>query len=67
MNFGEERNFSEETARSIDQEVRAIVEGQASRARSVLEQKKVALEAIAERLLVIETLERSELEKLASD
>jgi cell division protease FtsH len=62
---GEERNFSEQTAQAIDREVRAIVDDAYRRARSVLEQKKSALEAIAQRLLQIETLERSELEALA--
>jgi cell division protease FtsH len=66
VSFGEERNFSEETARAIDQEVRNIVEQEYRRARSVLEQKRAALSAIAERLLNVETLERGELEQLAA-
>jgi cell division protease FtsH len=66
VSFGEERNFSEETARAIDQEVRELVERQYRRARDVLEQKQTALRAIAERLLKIETLERAELEQLAT-
>ena len=64
--MSEERNYSEETARAIDREVRAIVESAYARAKSVLEQKKDALEAIARRLLEVETLERSELEALAT-
>jgi cell division protease FtsH len=63
---GEERNFSEETARVIDQEVRALIEGQYARALAVLREKKVALEQIAERLLKVETLERTELEAIAN-
>jgi cell division protease FtsH len=65
LSFGEERNFSEETGQIIDREVRALVEGEYKRARAVLEQKRTALSAIAERLLNIETLERGELEQLA--
>jgi cell division protease FtsH len=61
----EDRNFSEETARTIDQEVRAIIDTQYARTRAVLENKREQLSAIAERLLVIETLERGELEQLA--
>jgi len=63
--MGEERNFSEETARAIDREVRTIVDAAYLRARAVLEQKKEALEAITRRLLEVETLERAELEALA--
>ncbi len=62
----EERNFSEETAQAIDREVRTIVEAAYARAKSVLEQKKEALEAITRRLLEVETLERAELEALAT-
>jgi cell division protease FtsH len=61
----EDRNFSEETARTIDQEVRAIIDTQYARTRAVLETKREQLSAIAERLLVVETLERGELEQLA--
>jgi cell division protease FtsH len=63
--FPEARTFSEETARAIDEEVRAIVEGARNRARKILEQRRAVLEAIAQRLLVEETLERATLEELA--
>jgi cell division protease FtsH len=63
---GEERNFSDETARVIDQEVRELIEGQYARALAVLREKKVALQTIAERLLKVETLERGELEAIAN-
>ncbi|MDB4986589.1 MAG: Cell division protein FtsH, partial [Myxococcaceae bacterium] len=65
VSFGDDRNFSEETARAIDNEVRTLIEGQYARARGILEDKREVLRAIAERLLVIETLERPELERLA--
>jgi cell division protease FtsH len=60
----EERNYSEETARAIDAEVRSIVENERSRARSFLAGHRDKLEAIAARLLEVETLERDELEKI---
>jgi cell division protease FtsH len=66
MNFGEERNFSEATAQAIDREVRSIVDAAYGRAKEVLQQKKQTLEAIAHRLLEIETLERTELESLVT-
>lgn len=60
----EERNFSEETARAIDGEVRRILEAQYERAKRILEVRRGALEAIAQRLLEVETLDRPQLEKL---
>jgi cell division protease FtsH len=62
--MGEERNFSEETARAIDAEVRQILEAQYARAKRVLEERRGALEAIAQRLLEVETLDRGQLEAL---
>ena len=50
----------------IDTEVRTIIEGQHARARSILETRRDALEAVAEKLLERETLERSDLEALVS-
>jgi cell division protease FtsH len=61
---GEERNFSEETARAIDAEVRQILEAQYARAKRILEERRGALEAIAQRLLEVETLDRPQLEEL---
>ncbi|MBX7185098.1 MAG: ATP-dependent zinc metalloprotease FtsH [Vicinamibacteria bacterium] len=61
---GEERNFSEDTARAIDAEVRGILEREYARARRILEERRDALEAIARRLLDVETLDRSQLEEL---
>jgi cell division protease FtsH len=62
--FGEQRNFSEETARAIDAEVKAIVATEHARALKLLEERRDVLEAIAERLLIEETLERSDLEQI---
>ena len=64
VSLGEERNFSEETARAIDAEVRATVERGHQRALAVLRQKKHLLERIATQLLEVETLERSDLEAI---
>ncbi|MET0286677.1 MAG: ATP-dependent zinc metalloprotease FtsH [Polyangiales bacterium] len=66
MPGAEERNFSEQTAQVIDKEVRDLIDTQYARALSVLREKKVALETIAERLLKVETLERKELEQIAN-
>jgi cell division protease FtsH len=61
----EEQNYSEETARLIDSEVRSIVEEEKDRARQILEAKRTVLDAIVRELLDKETLDRPELEALA--
>jgi cell division protease FtsH len=62
---GAGRGFSEETARAIDVELRRIVETEERRARALIDERRDELEAIAERLLETETVDREELEKLA--
>jgi cell division protease FtsH len=62
--FGDQRNFSEETARVIDEEVKIIVDAELVRARAILSERRDVLSVIAERLLVEETLERADLEKI---
>jgi cell division protease FtsH len=59
-----ERDFSEETARAIDAEVRRIVETEHARARRLLQERRRVLEAIAAELLAHETLDRSRLEEI---
>jgi cell division protease FtsH len=65
--FGEERNFSEETARAIDGEVRSMIDAEHKRARGILTERRAVLDAIARRLLEVETLERTELEKMVGE
>jgi len=60
----EERNYSEETARAIDAEVREILEAQHTRAREILKGRRDVLERLAARLLEVETLDRSDLEEI---
>jgi cell division protease FtsH len=62
--LGEERDFSEQTAREIDAEVRALVDAEHRRAREVLVERRDVLEAMARRLLEVETLDRPEIEAL---
>jgi cell division protease FtsH len=61
-----ERDYSEETARAIDAEVRRLVEESHARAMSILRDRRAELEAIGRELLVRETLDRAELESLAA-
>jgi cell division protease FtsH len=63
---GYDRDYSEETARAIDAEVRRLVEEGHTRARAILRDRHAELEAIGRELLVCETLDRSELESLAA-
>ncbi|MGF1530050.1 MAG: ATP-dependent zinc metalloprotease FtsH [Puniceicoccaceae bacterium] len=51
------QNYSEETARSIDVEIRKIVEAQYERTKAILKEHRPALDALAEALLEHETLE----------
>jgi cell division protease FtsH len=55
--FGEQRNYSEETAREIDEEVREIVRRSFARAQQLLTENKERLIMISERLIKEETLE----------
>jgi cell division protease FtsH len=57
----EERTYSEDTARAIDVEVRAILEAQHRRARLILTEKRELLERMTRRLLEVETLDRAEI------
>ena len=58
----ERRDFSEETARIIDDEVKLLVVHEQARAKEVLSRRRAALEAVARELVKHETLERVELE-----
>ncbi|MGB5809023.1 MAG: ATP-dependent zinc metalloprotease FtsH [Polyangiales bacterium] len=58
------KDYSEETAKEIDDEVRRIINTQYDRAKALLEQNREQLDAIAEALLERETLGREELEAI---
>jgi cell division protease FtsH len=60
----EERTYSEETARAIDAEVRAILQDQHRRATEILTEKRELLERMTRRLLEVETLDRAEIDSL---
>ncbi len=62
-----ERNFSEETGRAIDAEVRRLVDEARTQAAQILKQRRPALEAIGSQLLLHETLERKDLEALLAE
>ena len=60
-----ERDFGEETGNSIDNEVRAIVDGALERTVKLLQDRREILERTARRLLEKETLDEHELLDLA--
>ncbi len=61
--FGE-KDYAEETAAAIDEEVRAIVSSAMERALEILRARRDTLERCARRLLEIETLDEKELAQL---
>ncbi len=62
--FGEQRNYSEQTAREIDEEIRRIIQEAFDKAYHVLQQSKTRLIMISERLIIEETLEGPVFESL---
>ena len=59
-----QRNYSEEIARQIDREVRRIIEGAYTKAVKLLQDNRVKLEEIADRLLQEETLDAKSFEAI---
>ncbi len=55
--FGEQRNYSEQTAREIDEEIRRIIQEAFDKAYTILQQNKKRMILISERLIKEETLE----------
>jgi cell division protease FtsH len=60
----ENRGYSAKIAKAIDEEVLKIIEEGKERARAILEKYRNALDAISERLIEVETMERDEYEEL---
>ncbi len=62
--IAEQRNYSEKVAREIDAEVKRLVTLAHERALDTLKRHRRQLEAVAQRLLEVETIEREEFEEL---
>lgn len=62
--ISEQRDYSESIAEQIDQEVRSLVNASYESAQKILLQYRDKLDAIAQRLLEVETLSRDEFEKI---
>jgi len=65
--IGEQRNYSDDVARQIDEEVRAIIDRAYTRAMDVLSTHKDRLVQLAERLVAQETIEHDEFEQMFAD
>jgi cell division protease FtsH len=59
-----DRTHSEQTAREIDEQIRGIVERSLEKVRHILEARRPALVALAERLIEQETIDNSELKSI---
>jgi len=62
--LGERRNYSEEMAAMIDEEVRTMIEEAGSVALGILTERRSALSQLAERLIAEETVEGAELDQM---
>lgn len=56
----EDRDYGEKTSETIDKEVSKIMNEAFSKAREILKEKKIVLDAIAKKLIEVETLEQNE-------
>ena len=65
--IGRDRNYSEEVAYAIDQEVRRMIEDAYAKTEEILKNNLDKLKAIAEALMIRETLEAHQLEQLLKD
>jgi cell division protease FtsH len=62
--ISEQRDYSEAVAEKIDKEVRELVEAAYARTRQLLTQYRDRLDAVATKLLEVETLSRDDFEKI---
>ena len=60
--LGEQRNYSEEIAALIDEEIRSIVDHGYQTAKGVLTKQRSQMDAVVERLKVVETIDGKELD-----
>jgi cell division protease FtsH len=64
--IAEQRNYSEEVAEEIDSEIRRIIEDAYDTAKDILTVYRQKLDAIAQRLIELETIDREEFEMLVA-
>jgi cell division protease FtsH len=62
--LGEQRNYSEEVAAIIDEEIRSIVDHGYQTAKTILTKQRGKMDAVVERLKVVETIDGKELDEI---
>jgi cell division protease FtsH len=62
--LGEQRNYSEEIAAIIDEEIRSIINQGYQTAKAILTQQRHKMDAVVERLKVVETIDGKELDDI---
>jgi cell division protease FtsH len=62
--LGEQRNYSEEVAGEIDQEVHSLVDNAYLTAKKVLTLRRQTLQALADHLIQVESMDRNEMDQL---
>jgi cell division protease FtsH len=65
--IGEQRNYSDEVAKTIDDEVRAIIDRAYERAMDVLTTHRGKLDALAQKLIAEETVDAEAFETIFTD
>ncbi|MGQ9628350.1 MAG: ATP-dependent zinc metalloprotease FtsH [Anaerolineae bacterium] len=65
--IAEQRNYSEKVAQEIDQEVHRFIDEAYRRAKEILQVHRRELEAIAQHLMEVETLETAELKEIIAN
>jgi len=65
--FGGGRDYSEEAAKAIDDEVRIILDHNYKRAKQIIEENRNKMVALANALMEVETMDRGTFEKLMNE
>jgi cell division protease FtsH len=60
--LGEQRNYSEEVAAIIDEEIRSIINHGYQTAKAILTTQRSKMDAVVEQLKIVETLDGKELD-----
>jgi cell division protease FtsH len=62
--LGEQRNFSEEVAQLIDEEVRSLIKEAYETAKRILTEQRAKMDTVVERLKVEETIDAAQLDQI---
>jgi len=62
--LGEQRNYSEEVAAVIDEEIRSIVNHGYQTAKTILTAQRHKMDAVVEQLKIVETLDAKQLDEI---